>query len=113
MAELTNPLQLPWMWARDNSKRTDISESSREQHRRVYQSLSTPLTFAYVLMRAVLMPISLVDVAVFLFVEGQMTPFLVWIWIICGAGFVGSMFWVHMLVTGWLRFQRKKKKKQG
>ena len=34
-------------------------------------------------------------------------PTAPWIWLICFAGFVGSLFWVHMLTAGWLKFRAK------
>ena len=108
VAELSNPLHLVWTWARDNSKRSDITPAQKQAFRDTYQSLSTALTFLYVVLRGVAMPISLLDIAHFLFIRGEATLTLVWIWVICCAGFAGSVLWIKMLVSGWLKFQRSK-----
>mmetsp|Transcript_35568 Transcript_35568/g.48031 ORF Transcript_35568/g.48031 Transcript_35568/m.48031 type:complete len:145 (-) Transcript_35568:357-791(-) len=107
IAEATNPIQLPWQWAQLNSKRTDIAESARSSHNRRYQSLSMAFTVGYAVMRGVVMPLSLIDIAIFLFYQGGMTPARVWIWFYCVLGCLGSFVWLYLLVAGYIRFRLK------
>jgi hypothetical protein len=81
-------------------------------HRATFELLSLPVTAAYFVTRGLLMPLSVVDVGWFLFVQRRGTPAMGWMWVHCCFGLAGSLVWVHMLVTGYLR-HRSKKGKQG
>uniref|UniRef100_A0A7S2WW26 TLC domain-containing protein n=1 Tax=Rhizochromulina marina TaxID=1034831 RepID=A0A7S2WW26_9STRA len=113
IAEITNPLLLPWMWSKDNAKRKDIPREDRAKHKARYQWLSGPLTLSYVIARGIVMPLSLLDVARALFWEGHMTPVTVWIWFYCCAGFLGSLLWIKSLVSGYLRMAFRKMPTEG
>jgi len=93
---------------------TDVTAAAAaaatQHHRAVFERLSLPVTAAYALTRGVAMPLSVLDVAVFLF-QGKQgsrgTPALGWMWVHCCFGLAGSLVWVHMLVAGYLRFRAK------
>merc|ERR1712216_268253 len=57
LAEITNPVQNTWQYARD------YGPKSR------YQKLSTLFTISFSLVRGIIMPLMLIDFAVFLFIE--------------------------------------------
>ena len=99
-----------------------LPASAAAWHRRVYFNLSLAVTAAYALTRSVLMPLSVLDVAAFLFTapppDGgggggggaaaiQATPSLAWVWVHCAVGCLGSVAWTRMLITGYLKFRAK------
>jgi hypothetical protein len=64
-------------------------ESERLRHQSTFERLSLPVTLAYTLTRGVVMPLSLIDVALI----RKPTPVLAWVWVHCVFGFLGSLAW--------------------
>jgi hypothetical protein len=109
VAELANPLLGCWTWSKDNLKlNKSLSAADIAWHKAQFDALSFPVTLSYTLTRGIAMPLSLIDTALYLFYQGQSTPMLAWMWVHCVFGFLGSALWIHMLITGYLKFRSKK-----
>mmetsp|Transcript_25592 Transcript_25592/g.35335 ORF Transcript_25592/g.35335 Transcript_25592/m.35335 type:complete len:270 (-) Transcript_25592:96-905(-) len=103
LAEITNPIQNTWQYTREYGPSW------------VYQKLSLPFTLAFGIIRGVLMPIFLVDFALFVFVEDR-PPGSKNTYNVMGAsmvfftlGWFGSLVWLKSVVGGYMKYMRKKR----
>jgi len=101
-AEITNPLQNTWQYTRDYGPSW------------VYQSLSMPFTVCFTFMRGIVMPIFLVDYYLFMFAENHphvpdnnMKAIMGCVAIFT-MGWFGSLVWLKGVISGFLRYRRKK-----
>ena len=101
LAEVTNPLQLSWEMAKAFGA-ADL-----------YDSLSLPFTAAFALCRGLLMPLAMVDIGFFLHTRLQPDPTMKWAFGLFAVGISASVVWLGQLVRGFLKYRRKKAKKQG
>mmetsp|Transcript_11240 Transcript_11240/g.14528 ORF Transcript_11240/g.14528 Transcript_11240/m.14528 type:complete len:305 (-) Transcript_11240:103-1017(-) len=109
VAELANPLLGCWTWSKENLKLNKaLTPEHIAWHRAQFDSFSFPVTVAYTVTRGVAMPLSLIDTAYYLFYQGKATPMLAWIWVHCVFGFLGSVLWIHMLISGYMKFSARK-----
>ncbi|GHP01618.1 hypothetical protein PPROV_000037400 [Pycnococcus provasolii] len=125
--ELTNPLQLPWEFARIASKklsekRTDAALATSRDLKRLYESLSLPYTLLYVLCRVFYAPgFTLRHIYVWYtrynlrtggdvplsFISPQ--PFCTFVYLMVFITISVSWQWAHGIVTGYIKFRAKRR----
>jgi len=102
-AEITNPLQNTWAYAREYGPKT------------LYEALSFPFTIAFFLCRGILMPIFLIDFFLFVWLEKRPTDdaatqkSLKISLVIFTLGWFASLVWLKGVVGGYLKYMKKKR----
>ena len=97
LAEITNPLQLAW----------EVTKACG--FRDAHDALSLPFTVAFAACRGVLMPLCMLDIAAFLATRKEADPTMKWCFGLFAVGIAASCLWVAQLVSGYRKYQRKKR----
>lgn len=97
-AEATNPLQLLW----------ELAKAFHNEP--LYHRLSLPFTLAFTLIRGLVMPIFLVDMARTL--RARPDPVLQWTLSLFTAGVSAGIAWIVPLVRGFIKYRRKQREQK-
>ena len=101
LAEITNPLQLSWEMAKAFSKAGPHVVD-------LYDRLSLPFTLSFAVCRGVLMPLTMLDIGLFLYTRPNADATMKWAFGLFAVGIGASCVWLLQLVNGFLKYRRKK-----